>query len=31
MLPESGLRIIDEAFVRVHISLMAMPGVQIED
>ncbi|MGH1413698.1 MAG: prephenate dehydratase [Pelagimonas sp.] len=31
MLPESGLRIVDEAFVRVHISLMAMPGVQIED
>ncbi len=31
MLPESGLRIVDEAFVRVHISLMAVPGVQIED
>ena len=31
MLPQSGLHIIDEAFVRVHISLMAMPGVQIED
>ncbi|MFW2543312.1 prephenate dehydratase [Primorskyibacter sp. 2E107] len=31
LLPESGLRIVDEAFVRVHISLMAMPGVQIED
>jgi len=31
LLPESGLHIVDEAFVRVHISLMAMPGVQIED
>ncbi|MCT4557034.1 MAG: prephenate dehydratase [Pelagimonas sp.] len=31
LLPESGLRIIDEAFVRVHISLMALPGVQIEE
>ncbi|TMV94987.1 prephenate dehydratase [Thioclava sp. BHET1] len=31
LLPESGLRILDEAFVRVHISLMAMPGVQIEE
>ncbi|WGW03852.1 prephenate dehydratase [Tropicibacter oceani] len=31
LLPESGLRIVDEAFVRVHISLMALPGVQIED
>jgi len=31
LLPESGLRIIDESFVRVHISLMALPGVQIED
>ena len=30
LLPESGLRIIDEAFVRVHISLMAHQGVQIE-
>lgn len=30
LLPESGLRIIDEAFVRVHISLMAQQGVQIE-
>ncbi len=25
LLPESGLRIIDEAFVRVHISLLAVP------
>ena len=31
MLPESGLHIVDEAFVRVHISLMAMPGVAIEN
>ena len=31
LLPESGLYIVDEAFVRVHISLMALPGVQIED
>jgi prephenate dehydratase len=29
LLPESGLRIVDEAFVRVHISLMALPGVEI--
>ena len=26
LLPESGLHIIDEAFVRVHISLLAVPG-----
>ncbi len=31
MLPESGLHIVDEAFVRVHISLMALPGVQLSD
>jgi prephenate dehydratase len=31
LLPESGLRIVNEAFVRVHISLMALPGVAIED
>lgn len=31
LLPESGLHILDEAFVRVHISLMALPGVQIEE
>lgn len=31
MLPESGLHIVDEAFVRVHISLMALPGVKIQD
>ena len=31
LLPESGLHIVDEAFVRVHISLMALPGVAMED
>lgn len=31
LLPESGLFIVDEAFVRVHINLMALPGVQIEE
>ena len=31
LLPESGLYIVEEAFVRVHISLMALPGVQIEE
>ncbi|WBU57745.1 prephenate dehydratase [Paracoccus sediminicola] len=31
LLPESGLHIIDEAFVRVHISLLAKPGVRLED
>ncbi len=31
LLPESGLHIVDEAFVRVHISLMANPGVPLED
>lgn len=31
LLPESGLRIIDEAFVRVHISLMALPGTRLEE
>ena len=31
LLPESGLRIVGEAFVRVHISLMALPGVAIGD
>ncbi|SNS13838.1 prephenate dehydratase [Tropicimonas sediminicola] len=31
LLPESGLHIVDEAFVRVHISLMALPGVQMEE
>ena len=28
LLPGSGLRIIDEAFVRVHIALLAVPGAQ---
>ncbi|MCK0125917.1 prephenate dehydratase [Gelidibacter sp. F2691] len=31
LLPESGLHILDEAFVRVRISLMGLPGVAIED
>ena len=31
LLPESGLHIVDEAFVRVHISLMANRGVKIAD
>ena len=31
LLPESGLHIIDEAFVRVRISLLALPGTKIED
>jgi len=31
LLPESGLHIVDEAFVRVHISLMALPGVSLAD
>ncbi len=31
LLPQSGLRIIDEAFVRVHISLMAKPGTSLND
>ena len=31
LLPESGLHIIDEAFVRVRISLMAMPGAKLAD
>ena len=30
LLPESGLHIIDEAFVRVHISLMGLPGATLE-
>ncbi|MFV0293034.1 MAG: prephenate dehydratase [Paracoccus sp. (in: a-proteobacteria)] len=30
LLPESGLYIIDEAFVRVHISLLAVPGTSLE-
>ena len=31
LLPESGLHIVDEAFVRVHISLMALPGVALTE
>jgi prephenate dehydratase len=31
LLPESGLHIIDEAFVRVHINLLAVPGARISD
>ncbi|MFY0633932.1 MAG: prephenate dehydratase [Vannielia sp.] len=31
LLPQSGLHIVDEAFVRVHISLMALPGVSLEE
>ncbi|GAA6209441.1 prephenate dehydratase [Cognatishimia sp. WU-CL00825] len=31
LLPNSGLRIIDEAFVRVHINLLAVPGAKISD
>ena len=30
LLPQSGLRIIDEAFVRVHINLLAVPGTKID-
>jgi prephenate dehydratase len=29
LLPESGLHIIDEAFVRVHINLLALPGTSL--
>jgi len=31
LLPESGLHIVDEAFVRVRISLMAVPGQTLDD
>lgn len=31
LLPESGLHIIDEAFVRVHISLLAVPGTPLAE
>ena len=31
LLPESGLHIVDEAFVRVRIALMALPGQTIDD
>jgi prephenate dehydratase len=30
LLPESGLHIVDEAFVRVHINLLAVPGTTLE-
>jgi prephenate dehydratase len=31
LLPESGLHIVDEAFVRVHINLLGVPGAEIAD
>jgi prephenate dehydratase len=31
LLPESGLHIVDEAFVRVHINLLGVPGATIAD
>lgn len=31
LLPESGLHIIDEAFVRVHINLLGVPGAQLSE
>ena len=31
LLPGSGLHIIDEAFVRVHINMLAVPGTKLED
>ena len=31
LLPQSGLHIIDEAFVRVHINLLAIPGTQLDE
>jgi prephenate dehydratase len=31
LLPQSGLHIVEEAFVRVHINLLAVPGAQIPD
>ncbi len=31
LLPESGLHIVDEAFVRVHISLLGVPGARLSD
>ncbi len=30
LLPESGLHIVDEAFVRVHINLLGVPGTRLE-
>ena len=31
LLPQSGLHIVDEAFVRVHINLLAVPGTTLKD
>jgi prephenate dehydratase len=31
LLPKSGLHIVDEAFVRVHINLLGVPGAKVED
>jgi prephenate dehydratase len=31
LLPQSGLHIIDEAFVRVHINLLALPGTRLDE
>ncbi|WP_193139558.1 MULTISPECIES: prephenate dehydratase [unclassified Meridianimarinicoccus] len=31
LLPESGLHIVEEAFVRVHINLLALPGTKLDD
>lgn len=31
LLPESGLHIVDEAFVRVHINLLGVPGTQLSE
>lgn len=31
LMPESGLHIVDEAFVRVHINLLGLPGTRIDD
>ncbi|MGR3755996.1 MAG: prephenate dehydratase domain-containing protein, partial [Tranquillimonas sp.] len=31
LLPSSGLHIVDEAFVRVHINLLTVPGTRLED
>ncbi|NBZ86748.1 prephenate dehydratase [Stagnihabitans tardus] len=31
LLPKSGLHIIDEAFVRVHVNLLGVPGAKVQD
>jgi prephenate dehydratase len=31
LLPKSGLHIVDEAFVRVHVNLLGVPGAKVED